>query len=221
MKTRRLKWLAACAALFCVAETTAWATTVSITMLEWQSQKIVDLGDKRYTWLSNDTGLDSTQLNFLENLTFNTHTISVNGETTAGDIHTLEYMVDVIGPYQAIYAVEIDSNKQGATGASAVVTKTVFATKTAMENGTPFLAQVISTNGTPGGPGLFKNSTKLYIRDVIDETGGGTVTGFSNTLYQTPVPEPSTWLLSAFAAGGLALVRYRKTNRSPADAPPA
>ena len=221
MKTRRLKWLAACAALFCVAETTAWAETVNITMLEWQSQKIVDLGDKRYTWLSNDAGLDSTQLDFIENLTLNTHTVSVNGETGSGNVHVLEYMVDVIGPYQAIYAVKIDSNAQTGTGASTGVTKTVFATETAMANGTPSLAQVISTNGIPAGPDFFKNSTKVYIRDVVDETGGGTVTSFSNILYQTPVPEPSTWLLSAFAAGGLALVRYRKTTRSPADAPPA
>ncbi len=118
-----------------------------------------------------------------------------------------------------VFAAKSDSDNSSLL-ASSVVTG-LFDSQGDMSDPNNSFAELSSINGGVGGPEYFAGRTLFFVRNTINESSGAELGTISNTFFQTPVPEPSTWLLSALAAGGLALVRYRKTTRSPADAPPA
>jgi len=209
MRISRLRWLAASAAVLGFLQSTGTAAIVQMTMAEWKVAGFIDLGDKRYTHIESGEGLDETLVTLLEDTTFNTHTLTVAGETTIGDTHTLEYMVSVLDSRFGIYRIDNDSDKQGDPTAS--VTTTVFDTLADMTADANRVATLVTLNGSPGGPEVFGRRSQLYIRNFVDETAGGSITSFSNTVYQSPVPEPSTWGLAALASGGLAVIRLRRS----------
>ncbi|MFM8221309.1 MAG: PEP-CTERM sorting domain-containing protein, partial [Planctomycetaceae bacterium] len=127
------------------------------------------------------------------------------------DVHTLEYSVEVIFGPMVIFAAKSDSDNSSLFSSSVVTG--LFDSAGDMADPSQAFATLTSTDGDFGGPAFFAGRTLIFVRNTIDERSGVELASISNSFFQSPVPEPSTWLLSAFAAGGVALVHRRRKSR--------
>ena len=211
------KWLATCAVLIAFTESMAHAA-ITRSIPDWaatgENKGPVSLGDKLYTLLATTGDWGETDVRFVESFSGRVHSIQFL-DPPGGDL-TLEYTVEVISGPERIRSIGLSADLTGENSFS--ITKTVFDTDNKLLGTLSVSDTNLSTN-----PLVFGSyQSKLRVVETIFQNGDQeSILSFSNTITQEVVPEPSIWLLSAFAAGGLALVRYRKTNRSPADAPPA
>jgi hypothetical protein len=218
MNPRPLRWLFASAALLLATTQMASATPFLTTVADWQGNPII-VGDKEYVWLSDSGNWDPDGVVLInENTVDNTHTLALLSTLPTSDIFDFNYSVEIISGPLFIKSISLSStlSKEGFS-----VTKEIYSTLDDLTNHTNSLGTMTTIDGSEPPSILLGSKLKIFVHEVIDQTGGGYFATVSNTIVQGVVPEPSTWLLSAFAAGGLALVRYRKATRSPADAPPA
>lgn len=218
MNPRPMRWLFASAALLLATTQMASATPFVTTVADWQGTPII-VGDKEYVWLSDSGNWDPDGVVLVnENTVDKTHTLALLSTLPTSDIFDFNYSVEIISGPLVIKSISLSStlSEEGFS-----VTKEIYSTLADLTNRTNSLGTMTTIDGSEPPPILLGRQLKIFVHEVIDQRGGGYFATLSNTIVQEVVPEPSTWLLSAFAAGGLALVRYRKTNRSPADAPPA
>ena len=217
MILRNCRWLATCAVLIGLTHSTAEAE-ITRTIPNWagtgENQGPVTLNDKLYTLNSYSEGWGATEVQFEESFSGRVHSIQFRNPP-GGDL-SLEYTVEVISGPQLIDSIglAVDWTQENPFS----ITKTIY---DAHDN---LLGTIVVSDTTAIALRLnfATYQSKLRVVETIHQDGDQEgILSFSNTVFQSTVPEPSTWLLSAFAAGGLALVRYRKATRSPADAPPA
>jgi hypothetical protein len=206
-----MRWLFASAALLLATTQMASATPfVATTVADWQGNPII-VGDKEYVWLSDSGNWDPNGVVLInENTVDKTHTLALLSTLPTSDIFDFNYSVEIIsGPF-VMKSIRLSStlSEEGFS-----VTKEIYSTLDDLTNRTNSLGTMETIDGSEPPPILLGSKLKIFVHEVIDQTEGGYFATLSNTIVQEVVPEPSTWLLSAFAAGGLALVRYRKAGR--------
>lgn len=211
MNPRPMRWLFASAALLLATTQMASATPfVATTVADWQGNPII-VGDKEYVWLSDSGNWDPNGVVLInENTVDKTHTLALLSTLPTSDIFDFNYSVEIIsGPF-VMKSIRLSStlSEEGFS-----VTKEIYSTLDDLTNRTNSLGTMETIDGSEPPPILLGSKLKIFVHEVIDQTEGGYFATLSNTIVQEVVPEPSTWLLSAFAAGGLALVRYRKAGR--------
>jgi len=207
MLTTRSGWLLTLAACSFFAFQTARADLISLG--DWQ-REAKTLGDKKYTWMSGSTDLDPEAMVLFQELPEDSsHSRTFLGDLSPYDTYYFAYEVEVISGELGITSIALSAtmNHEGF-----FITKDVFLTPDDLNARTNSIASLRSDDGAEVGPIALGWQRSIYILEQIDQTGGGTFSAFSNTIHQA-VPEPSTWLLSAFAAGGVALVHRRRKSR--------
>ncbi|MFM8582634.1 MAG: PEP-CTERM sorting domain-containing protein [Planctomycetaceae bacterium] len=184
----------------------AQATVIS----EWWGKPIT-VGDKEFTLLYYDGGLATATVTIEQDLHRNSHTLEITNLDHGEHSHTFDYSIEVISGPMVIFKAKSDSTNSSDLSSS-VVTGLFDSTADMGIPSHPF-ATLSSIDGAPGGPVNFDGRTLIFVRTTIDESSGVELGSISNSFFQSPVPEPSTWLLSAFAAGGVALVHRRRKSR--------
>ncbi|MFM8286948.1 MAG: PEP-CTERM sorting domain-containing protein, partial [Planctomycetaceae bacterium] len=184
----------------------AQATVIS----DWWDNPI-EVGDKRFKLLSYDSLLGPATVTIDQDLHLNSHKVEIGGLVHDHDIHTLEYSVEVFFGPMVIFGAKSDSDNS--TPLTSSVVSGLFDSAGDMANPSLAFATLSSIDGGVGGPAYFAGRKLIFVRTTIDESSGVELGSISNSFFQSPVPEPSTWLLSAFAAGGVALVHRRRKSR--------
>jgi hypothetical protein len=209
---------AAYAGAICVV---AWASVTHAgtigTMADWEATPLQVEFDQECLWLADSGNWDTTEL----------LTLSKNiplGSVSLGLVSLSSY----IGPITLSVSYEMSINSADVFHSAALSMNTTGTNVMAYTDIFPSYADLIA-NPTPGSgtwtlylengadpPAvLLPMLRNIWVRDTIVLDNSGSLFGISNTYVQI-VPEPGAGVLLAFAAGGIALWRWRHRRRQPA-----
>lgn len=169
------------------------------TINDWAAAGTLVVGDKEFTLVDTDLdGAIEVSITTFSAGPNDFYTVQISGFASGVVSNFIEYDIAVTDPTKWISSVELDTTHAG-SGVEVVKEISGDASDT-----------LTSTDGSTDSTGAIV-ATNLSIYETFSSGAGGSLVNSTNTITQSTVPEPSTFVLAGLAAiGGLVYSRRRK-----------